>query len=549
MRENPSPPRRHPRTRRRGAALVLVLIFGVGALMLVTTMLTMARTSAVQEADQLQSRQLQAVLKAGIAAAVNEINRERSLGAGYTDPEGNGPGAVGCTSGSRDGVAVFAPGTGLLLGRYRAVVERGTTRYGAARDVLIVAAAWPDFTNPVRTLGAEVEVVRQRLPFGANPLSVIGEYDKTKKFFDIKKNTLVTISAPDADVPAANFTDTDFYDDFVANVLPDLALVEGADPSNPGTLVTGASTVTNSDPGVISEETMTQIRSGIEGIVTAAQSDPLTGLLNTAAIAGGGTVNLGSGTFRVSGKLDVPAGTTITGTGTLIIEDELTFKKDATLNWTGNIIVADTNKAKLKVEKDGDLTLMPTTDGSKGVLAVVSSDAEAKLEFQKDANVVLGAPDSNPSDSVDDSRPVALSIIAGSSDDKAKIVFKKDMDFTLYGILSVMASEKIEVKIDKSSSDTEDSTIDIIGSVALVMAEGDDKTELKFTIAKDQEVTMTFDRAVFDGALELLGQFFDPNSTILPMKVTSYWERDTLDVLDDQEGVMDAAPMADWGMP
>jgi hypothetical protein len=159
--------------RRRGGALVLVLIFAAGGLMLVSTMLSLSRSHVVQERDQHRDRQLRGVLEAGVAAAVNEINMSRQDGSVYVDPEGNGPGALG--GADRKGVELRGP-DGRSLGRYRAVVERGTTRYGAPKDVLVVAAAFPDFETPgARILAAEVDLIRQPLPLGANPLSLGGE--------------------------------------------------------------------------------------------------------------------------------------------------------------------------------------------------------------------------------------------------------------------------------------------------------------------------------------------------------------------------------------
>ena len=51
---------RKMRAKRRGAALVLVLIFSVGALAMVTTMLTMSDKAAKQQGETERQKNLQA---------------------------------------------------------------------------------------------------------------------------------------------------------------------------------------------------------------------------------------------------------------------------------------------------------------------------------------------------------------------------------------------------------------------------------------------------------------------------------------------------------
>lgn len=511
---------------RRGSALVLVLVFGLAVSALVLTLLSVTRAGVQQEFDQHRHKELHAVLKAGIAAAVNEINRERREGPAWVDPEGNGPGAVGVTAADKQGVAVRAPG-GQLLGRYRAVVERGSLRYGPpARDLLIVAAAWPDFAAPRRLMAAEVELFRARLPFPAHALDLIGNWDKTKKFLPKlgAKNDLI-ISAPDADVPAVNITDPDLWSDFVADLVPEIDVLEGADPANPGTLVSGAATVTNDDPGVLNEVTLQEIRQGIEDFVASAL--PTATVIDDGKVPAGTSVTLPNGTYTV-GKWTLANGTTLTGSGTLIVTDDFRLQKDGRLEWDGNIIVIDDAKAGFKVDKDAAVTL------TNGVLTVISEDADAKLEFKKDSLVTLGTP----------AEPAALAIIAGSSNDKAKFTFKKDEQFTVNGIITVMASKKNEIKFDK------DALVDITGSLVIALdGTATKKTELKLEIKKDSRVSLTFERTVFDRSLDLLGQFFDPGASLLPLKATTYWERPATQVTALQEAVMAANPPAEWGMP
>ena len=82
-------------SRRRGAALVLVMIFGVAALMMITTSLALTHQSTKAQGEVERQKNLHAVLKAGIAAAINEVNRneyQKAFGLGTYDPQGDGAG-------------------------------------------------------------------------------------------------------------------------------------------------------------------------------------------------------------------------------------------------------------------------------------------------------------------------------------------------------------------------------------------------------------------------------------------------------------------------
>ena len=63
-------------TSRRGAALVVVLIFGLGVLVLVSGLLLLCQTSSRVESELQREQDLQAVLRAGVATSLNEINRQ-----------------------------------------------------------------------------------------------------------------------------------------------------------------------------------------------------------------------------------------------------------------------------------------------------------------------------------------------------------------------------------------------------------------------------------------------------------------------------------------
>lgn len=504
---------------RRGAALIMVLVFGAGALMLASTMLLLSRSSVVDEFEHHRGRQLQAVLKAGVAAAVNEVNRARRQGAAYVDPEGNGPGAIG--GADRQGRELLGP-TGVRLGRYRTLVERGSTRYGAARDILVVAAAWPDFTSPRRVAVAEVELERQALPIGANAVSIHGEYDKTKDFFKIDKKSNVSITAPDADVPAVDIGSMDLHTQFVNEVVPELLAIEGADRDSPGTLVSGAATVDQRGAGVLSEETLQAVRADMEQRI--ADLTPTATPIVT--IAPGADVTLPAGVYRMPSKLVLGSNTRLRGSGTLIVENDVQIKSTAKLEWDGDVIIIEDEKAKLTVENNGTLTQ------AGGVVAVISDDASAKTAFKKKSNVTLGTA----------AKPSALAIIAGNTKDTAKFSIE-DLELTVYGIVTLMGSKKVELKF-------EDGSLDVIGSLSLALANPLTKdTELKLEVDKKSDVEVTFDRTVFDGALVHLGSFLDPKSKILPVTITMYWEPSTAQVLAVQEGVMGSVPFAGWGAP
>jgi hypothetical protein len=335
-----------------------------------------------------------------------------------------------------------------------------------------------------------------------------------------------------------NVGSPELHADFVRDVVPRLAVLTGGDPANPGSLVSGAATVDNRDGGLLTAETLGKLRTRITDFADAARSGatPIT----NGTIVSGGTLDLPHGTYRISNALDLSGGTRIRGSGTLLIEHHLHLKVGGHLDWDGDVIVVEGKDSHIEVQTGASLA------HQGGVLAVVSEDAATRVTFKPMSTVQIGTP----------AAPSAFVVIAGSTSDDLKLEFK-DLDMTVHGLIAAMASHKLEVKLDSGN-------VNVVGSLALVMAEpegekhghhhgphhgaGHKHTELKLELKKGSYLDLTFDRATFDAALDTLGLFLDPQNELLPLKVTTYWERRPADVLATQESVMNG-PLAQWGMP
>src|SRR5688500_8658508 len=122
--------------RRRGAALVLVLLFAVGALAMTTTLLAMSTKGKQMQGETERQKKLQAVLKAGIAAAINEINRDEAVTPLNYDEHGDGVGALTAWNGTNaPGIPVIVDVAGRkeTLGFYRTVITKS-----GGKDYLVV---------------------------------------------------------------------------------------------------------------------------------------------------------------------------------------------------------------------------------------------------------------------------------------------------------------------------------------------------------------------------------------------------------------------------
>jgi hypothetical protein len=515
-------------------------------------MLTISGANARTVFEEHDIKSLHVVLKAGISASLNEINRTRTE-AGYKEPGGDGAGAItvdpvdgeaglAVYGADPDGAGPLAP---RLLGRVRTTVVSNYS--GTGREVLVAVAVWPSFADVRRVLAAEAEISPPRLSFPYNPLSIVGDIGRKKKRkiedgkkpkweFKIGKDSKLVIQ--DANdpvlVPAVNITDPQFYDAFTRVV--DAALfdkdgkkrksgdiaVEGSDKDDPGTVGYGSDTITNDAPGVISQESMEAAYRRLLDTVNAGGT-----VVTDRSLSG----SLPDGTYYLPGMLEIGKGQTLSGSGTLIVQNELKVKQGGTLDWDGEIIVADDDEKKtkgtLKVESGGTFEV-------DGVVAVLGGDdvgddkADAKVEFKKKSESVING---------------ALLIIGGD-DGKASLKIKKETDVTINGILAMMAGKKIDLKIDKDDDET---GFTVNGSMALVVPDGasNDDVELKVHVKKANNVLLNFDVAGIRLGEEALTGILDPDGTILPLSLSSYWERGANVVLEEQKRQIDDG--GPWG--
>lgn len=525
------------RGRRRGAALVIVMIFGVGALMLVSTLLSLTNSTVTSEYDRHRVKQMPMVVKAGIAAALNEINRDR-LDGPY-DPDNDGPGALvsdpAGTSGNQDGIPVTTP-DGILLGRFRSHVE---TDYGgvSGRNVLVVVAVWPSFTAPAgwtneeylnrrRLACAEVEIQRGRPPFPANALSLTGPTSVGGgNQFEISGNPKIKMSDPSISVPAVNITDATTHADFQSDVIGSLNagdLIQGADSDNPGVSGSNMDTVTNEEAGLLKETTLDQIANGIDARVTAA----LAGLGTTSTAITQAMVDaqsvLPNGTYVVNNDLDFK-NETLTGSGTLIITEEIVLQSGGKIVWDGEVIVADDNDAEVEVQSGADIVV-------DGIFAILNRTD------QNDTRVAVG-PGGGTID-VTGAFVFLSDVSAASSGGNVGLSLNAGARIFVDGIFALMG-EGINLNVDNGTE------LEVTGSTVITVPEGATQGLNQFRM-KDK-VTLTFDNPNFNSALDDLGEFFDPSGQLLPVSMPSYWERSTATVLSDQETKL--ATTGPWGMP
>lgn len=495
------------KSRRRGAALVLVLIFGVGALMLVTTMLNLSDTGAKSEGRRHQAKALSMVVRYGVAMALTEINRGRAE-SGYTDPTGNGLGTIltgaGAYSDGLEGWPVRTNGTtGQLLGRFRAIM----TSNGVAPNqvhVLSVVAVYPDFSNPVELAAAEIEIRRGKPPYDRNALSIRGDSDAGGAAGVNGEGNKVDISGNDPTlgavaVPAVNISDPDAYLTFIANAAK-FGTIVGVGGSD-------AASVTNDDSGILSEANLLKIA---EGINTRVETIKTTGTkLNTLSLAAltAGAVPL-NGNYYVESSLDISG--TLTGSGTLVIGADVLI--NSKVDWDGEIIIANENGAKITVPSGKELNVF----GPKGMLAVqgvvVAGDTaptgDMGLQVKGRVNVTG-----------------ALTIL-GNTNSATFLQAYNGSRIDVNGIMTVMGN-KLTMDIETGAE------LNVNGSLALITPDGS-AVGVNIPFRNGVGMELNFINTNFDASLSILGNFFDPNGTILPVSTPSYWERAPRTVLQAQ---------------
>jgi hypothetical protein len=297
-----------------------VLIFSVAALTLVLTLLSLTSSSAKVKGEQQRDKALLEVARYGFASAVAEINMDRQYSTG--DLSGNG---LGCTLVYTDASGVKTRGypvydaDGRLLGRYTTMVDTKTVD-GASKKIISVVAIRGDYpadwataqaqlaAGRLQYVCAEAEIKPGSLEYDRNALSIRGNAMAGGTHgIHGKSNQVYIRGAPDGivanAVPAVNISDKSAYDEFVKNDnIKGWGEVTGLNPTTgtitPDTNSERPNTVTNTEAGLLNQDTLDKIADGIDTRVTQVING--TGdyvgskKIDAAAAAAGGTLSSGT---------------------------------------------------------------------------------------------------------------------------------------------------------------------------------------------------------------------------------------------------------------
>lgn len=537
--EGGSPPRS---TRRRGAALVIVMIFAVAALTLVTTLLALVDKGTRTTGELNRHKNLQAVLKAGIAAAINEMNRD--VADGPYDPGNDGAGAItrSGASGPNDGVPVTTTNTAgqtITLGVYRTTIRKvGTPQ----RDILTVVAAWPSFTAPAneRLLAvAELEVL-PGVPGGDfNPINFEGTIPPGNISITIDNNPKVDVTGIDtnpsghanpiqANVPAANISDADLKAAFVSDFVSDADTFSGADPLNPDGTATGANTITQTSSNVFNDDTLHSAREAFaDQVDEVLDGNSYTTLATTieggkGGGKGGGTVIGTGGTYVVPGGLTLKG--KVSGSGTLIIKGSLKLEPSADFEWDGDIIIAG-------YDASHDIVNDATYTSGNG--AALNVDGNFILLGK---NVSLTDSSGNAGGSVIDGSLLMLA----KDDRKATVTIDGGTDFKVEGVWVTYADELDYHAIQGSKTEVRSYNHVFTGTDA-------SENKLKMKLENGSDTAFVFDNTQVQEAMASLWPYLG-DSLETTTEVRSYWEQDAKAVLELQQAQIAGSAAAPFGV-
>lgn len=482
--------------------MVMVLIFAVGALALVSTLLALTDASGKVEGGRHRDKTLHAVAMHGLATAINEVNRKRST-AGYADPSGNGFGCVLVGPDGKRGWPVLAA-DGRVLGRYTTMVTTDATR--RVLSAVVVEKEFPaDWAaaeaqleaGTLRVATAEWEIFRALLGFDRNALSVRGNATAGGRQGIFGGSNQVKIFGNE--VPAVNISDPAAHALFVErDQLSRWGALTGLDPATGSEAIAVAGeqewevrrkTVTNEESGLLSQETMTQIADGINARVA--------GVIATGTPVATTNGTLPTGTYFIDSTLNIPSGQTLTGSGTLVINKGVTIT--GKLNWTGDIIVANSDDATVTVK--GELNV----DGVLGIQGMGSATSMGVL-VDSGGKVTVGT----------DTNPGAFTML-GSNTTQSPLRFNSGSNGAqVKGIMTVMGND-MRMVFDTGAK------VDVQGSLAFVTPT-DATNGLEVEFRNGAHLTASYTARNFDAALNALGRFYDPNANILPVEISGYLE-------------------------
>lgn len=522
------------RRRRRGAALVLVLIFGVAAMTLITTLLSLTDASARSEGARHTDKRLHFVARYGLAMAVNEVNRNRV--SGPYDPTGNGPGWILVGPDGAPGWPVTTS-DGRLLGRFRTMISLDPA--DSQRKVLSVVAvdgafpaSWSEAQalvqlDRLRMVTAEMEFSTGSIVFDRNALSLRGPVTAggfQGLYTELDNNGVPRnanqVKIKGNNVPAINFTDAAAHADFTAGTYTtnsgqtkykiDLwGEISGLDPVSQ-TQVTGATqaeraaTTTNSERGLLNQETLTEVAQGLDNRVAAilgpndADDSDGEGVKIT-----GGSQTLGNGTYYAE-NLTVSNGETLTGSGTLVITGQVNV--NGKLNWDGEIIVANSANARLNIGGEVNVGTGGTASGILAIQGIGPNGGTMGVTVQSGGKLAVGTA----------AKPGALTIL-GNANTASPLVFNSGASGAdVKGVFTILGNE---LTMDFGTG----GKIDVAGSLAVV-SPSDATKGVNIKMRGGTHMVLNYTAANFDGAIKQLGKFFDLSNGNTPLYVIGYIE-------------------------
>lgn len=473
--------------RERGAALLTVMIFGVGILTTVGFLLSVTRSNQSTQRSSQRRAALYGVARAGLAESI--VGIRRSLNAGPIEASAG----VGAQLGAGGEGVEVRDHAGRLLGRYRVTVA---TR--GAEQVLTAVAAFPDFAAPRELVALESSVVVDASTSGSlfgdrNPLSILGPAGTFSVDLMSNPGNPVVASDPSGTVAAVNVSDSDFlaelqnaWDALVGSIHShegELSFL-GADPENPGGMASGMGSVTNNSPGAINEEMLDAVHERISDHVDGLLAGGASELGGALASLPGATVN---GSTLLGGDLELPEGTyyvenfnlqngaKLKGSGTLIVKQKLKLL-GSDLEWDGDVIVIGEHATVELQHSNADLRV-------KGTLAFTQRQgSQAELQLLSGADVHVDG---------------ALVML---NDEQSEIEMHNHTDLNVRGILAIFA-EKHQVW----GHDSADLNVD--GSLAFVVPSDATGGEMKWEFRQGAEMTLTMDDEAFEAGLAILSAF------------------------------------------
>lgn len=501
------------------------MIFGVGALMLVTTMLSLMDAGARAEGARHREKSLHFVARYGIAMAINEINRGR-VDPTFGDPTGNGVGCILVGDDGQPGWPVYTSGTASqrrLLGRFKTMVQPAPDGVRKVLSVVAVDGAFPaSWTEAQQRLqagrltvaAAEVEISRAPVFFDRNALSIRGPAGAGgRNGVYIKgggKANQVKIYGND--VPAVNISDPDLHALFVdPTTIDSWGELQGLDPATGSAALTRPATVTNDEAGLLNQETLNQVAEGI--------NDRVAGILSSGTRITDLGATLPEGEYFVDSLATING--TLSGSGTLVITQGVEL--NGNLNWTGEVIVANNSNAQVRVNNAAELNV-------NGILAIqgIGDATEMGVWVKGGGKVNVGTA----------TTPGALTILGDHRTTTPLKFSSGSKGAFVQGVMSILGNA-LTLDFDTGAK------IDVKGSLACVTPT-DAEVGLDVGFRSGAHMTLDYVSGNFDSAVKQLGQFFDPGNNVLPLSVLGYLE-DPANRLDLLELHADADPTQEYG--